>query len=125
MRSSSEDEREMKLIDVVSASLEVCKDSAISEINKESLDDQKISATDAVWVLTVPAIWSEFSKRFMRTAAFRAGLIEEKESDRLTLCLEPEGAAIECFLGDRELGRPVLQQCEVAGLGLVLDQETQ
>lgn len=50
---------------------------------------------DAVgWVLTVPAIWDEAAKSFMRLAALEAGLIAELDSDRLQLALEPEGAVI-------------------------------
>jgi hypothetical protein len=32
----------------------------------------------------------------MREAAFKAGLIEKKDSDRLILALEPEAAALFC-----------------------------
>ena len=46
------------------------------------------------WVLTVPAIWDEAAKSFMRLAALEAGLIPEIDSDRLQLALEPEGAVI-------------------------------
>jgi hypothetical protein len=46
------------------------------------------------WVLTVPAIWDDPAKAFMRRAAFEAGMIPELDSDRLSLALEPEGAII-------------------------------
>jgi molecular chaperone DnaK (HSP70) len=47
-------------------------------------------------VLTVPALWSEEHKQFMRTAAYKAGIIDNISSPSLLLCLEPEGASIQC-----------------------------
>ena len=47
-------------------------------------------------MLTVPALWTEDQKQFMRKAAFTAGIIDELSSGNLLLCLEPEGASIQC-----------------------------
>ncbi|XP_045206965.2 heat shock 70 kDa protein 12A-like [Mercenaria mercenaria] len=44
------------------------------------------------WVLTVPAIWSDAAKQFMREAASKAGI----ENEQLTIALEPEAASIYC-----------------------------
>ncbi|XP_052778678.1 heat shock 70 kDa protein 12A-like [Mya arenaria] len=44
------------------------------------------------WVLTVPAIWNNAAKQFMREAAEEAGI----ESDMLTIALEPEAASLFC-----------------------------
>ncbi|KAL4230276.1 hypothetical protein ACF0H5_010661 [Mactra antiquata] len=44
------------------------------------------------WVLTVPAIWSDNAKRFMRESAINA----EINTDRLSLSLEPEAASLLC-----------------------------
>jgi hypothetical protein len=49
------------------------------------------------WCLTVPAIWDEEDKQFMRDAAVRAGF--PADDDRLLLAIEPEAAAITGFLG--------------------------
>ncbi|MFD3379061.1 MULTISPECIES: Hsp70 family protein [unclassified Streptomyces] len=49
------------------------------------------------WCLTVPAIWDEEDKQFMRDAAVRAGF--PADDDRLLLVIEPEAAAITGFLG--------------------------
>ena len=47
------------------------------------------------WVLTVPAIWTEGAKAFMRAAAEEAGLVGRgADGDRLVFALEPEAAAI-------------------------------
>ncbi|XP_062608874.1 heat shock 70 kDa protein 12A-like [Saccostrea cucullata] len=42
------------------------------------------------WVITVPAIWTDASKSFMRKCAFQAGIEDEK----LVIALEPEAAAL-------------------------------
>lgn len=42
------------------------------------------------WILTVPAIWSDTSKAFMRKAAVKAGI----KSSQLRIALEPEAASI-------------------------------
>ncbi|XP_076111559.1 heat shock 70 kDa protein 12A-like [Mytilus galloprovincialis] len=44
------------------------------------------------WVLTVPAIWTDAAKQFMRKSAVNAGIPEES----LKIALEPEAASIFC-----------------------------
>ncbi|KAH3823189.1 hypothetical protein DPMN_124988 [Dreissena polymorpha] len=51
-----------------------------------------IEENDIKWVITVPAIWTEKSKQFMREAAKKAGI----PNDRLVLALEPEAVSIYC-----------------------------
>ncbi|KAH3704788.1 heat shock 70 kDa protein 12A-like [Dreissena polymorpha] len=51
-----------------------------------------ISRKDIHWVLTVPAIWNDSAKQFMRMAAREAGT----EMGHLNLALEPEAASIYC-----------------------------
>ncbi|XP_052793952.1 heat shock 70 kDa protein 12A-like [Mya arenaria] len=46
------------------------------------------------WVLTVPAIWDNAAKQFMREAAKQAGI----EETNLTVALEPEAASLFCRL---------------------------
>jgi molecular chaperone DnaK (HSP70) len=48
------------------------------------------------WVLTVPAIWNDSAKDFMREAAFKAGLTKSKDSNQLLFALEPEAAGLFC-----------------------------
>ncbi|WAQ99096.1 HS12A-like protein [Mya arenaria] len=47
---------------------------------------------DVHWVLTVPAIWDDSAKQFMREAAVEAGI----KSEHLSLALEPEAASLFC-----------------------------
>ncbi|KAK3586349.1 hypothetical protein CHS0354_027316 [Potamilus streckersoni] len=51
-----------------------------------------VERTDIRWVLTVPAIWNDSAKQFMREAAEKA----EIPGDQLLMALEPEAASIFC-----------------------------
>ncbi|XP_052237389.1 heat shock 70 kDa protein 12B-like isoform X2 [Dreissena polymorpha] len=51
-----------------------------------------LNEKDIYWVLTVPAIWNDSAKHFMRLAAHEAGI----EKEKLTIALEPEVASILC-----------------------------
>ncbi|MGB3191407.1 MAG: Hsp70 family protein [Limnoraphis sp.] len=59
---------------------------------------------EILWCLTIPAIWKDAEKSFMRRAAIKAGLItnNENDRDRLLLVLEPEAAAIYCQEKDKK-----------------------
>ncbi|XP_045161272.2 heat shock 70 kDa protein 12A-like [Mercenaria mercenaria] len=61
---------------------------------RETIDKrlQDVQDTDVNYVLTVPAIWDDMAKRFMRQAATEAGIT----NDQLTIALEPEAASIWC-----------------------------
>nr|XP_010589856.1 heat shock 70 kDa protein 12B isoform X2 [Loxodonta africana] len=48
------------------------------------------------WVLTVPAIWKQPAKQFMREAAYLAGLVSRENAEQLLIALEPEAASVYC-----------------------------
>ncbi|CAB4491821.1 unnamed protein product [Rhizophagus irregularis] len=52
---------------------------------------------DVLLVLTIPAEYSENDKAIMRECTFNAGLISDKNSERLQFTTEPEAAAIYCM----------------------------
>ena len=60
-------------IDVFSASIRYLKDHLMGECRKQLPD--VINDSDIRWVLTVPAIWNEPAKQFMREAAVKVCLI--------------------------------------------------
>ncbi|MDL5052656.1 Hsp70 family protein [Oscillatoria laete-virens NRMC-F 0139] len=64
----------------------------------ENATSGELRDNEILWCLTIPAIWKDAEKSFMRRAAIKAGLITDSESDRdrLLLVLEPEAAAIYC-----------------------------
>ncbi|KAG9271769.1 heat shock 70 kDa protein 12A-like [Astyanax mexicanus] len=87
--------KQMRAMKVFSESLRFIKDHALETIGKHTAGE-KYSASDATWILTVPAIWSAAAKQLMREAATEAGLVTESEPDRLIITLEPEAASVWC-----------------------------
>ncbi len=91
--ANSMDGRSMPLITVISETLKYISNCALNKLSEqvgETLHKEKIR-----WILTVPALWNEEHKLFMRKAAVRAGIINDENSFNLLLCLEPEGASIQ------------------------------
>jgi len=110
------DGQEMPLMTVISESLKFIANRALSKLEEQigkCIKKEKIR-----WVLTVPALWSEEHKLFMRKAAVEAGIIDHSNSPSLLLCLEPEGASIQC----REDAEDSLKTLMIKGtVVLVLD----
>uniref|UniRef100_K1PRX6 Heat shock 70 kDa protein 12A n=1 Tax=Magallana gigas TaxID=29159 RepID=K1PRX6_MAGGI len=77
----------IKALDVFSLSIQYLKDECIELFQKKHIN---VANDEILWILTVPAIWDESAKQFMRKAAEQA----EIPSDQLKLALEPEAAAI-------------------------------
>ena len=84
--------RPFSLLKVVSATLCYAKEQALTELSNAM--KSPVSASQVRWVLTVPAIWTDAGKAFMRHAAVEAGLIADKDSSLLILALEPEAACL-------------------------------
>ncbi|XP_053398895.1 heat shock 70 kDa protein 12A-like isoform X2 [Mercenaria mercenaria] len=103
----------MKAIDVFTEAIRYIKEHLEGVLNDPTREShvpiQK--DTDIRWVLTVPAIWNDLSKKFMREAAKNAGIPD----DMLLLALEPEAASVFC---KRELG---IDRVPVGCRYLVLD----
>lgn len=59
---------EMPAIDVFSAAIKYMKDCLLKELNEEDYENA-VEADNIRWVLTVPAIWDDTAKLFMRIAA--------------------------------------------------------
>ena len=86
--------KRVPLIDVIKQTLLYVKGEALKECGRALPNG--LTASECQWVVTVPAIWADEAKGFMRTAAYKAGLIASEDSRRLILALEPESAAIAC-----------------------------
>ncbi|XP_060600928.1 heat shock 70 kDa protein 12A-like [Ruditapes philippinarum] len=89
MMLSDDQGNRMPALDVFSEAIKYLKDHLMKKVQSRIED---IRDTDIHWVLTVPAIWHDGAKQFMKEAAAKAGIPE----DQLTLALEPEAAAIYC-----------------------------
>ncbi|BES99519.1 heat- shock protein [Nesidiocoris tenuis] len=60
------------------------------------LTDQGFRPTAVRWVLTVPALWTQQAKQFVREAAYMAEIATPDCSEALLIALEPEAASICC-----------------------------
>lgn len=81
----------MNAMDVFSAIIKYLREHMLRAMHARSVSDG-IKDDEVHWVLTVPAIWSDQAKQFMRESAKRAGI----RSDHLDIALEPEAASIYC-----------------------------
>ncbi|CAC5355530.1 unnamed protein product [Mytilus coruscus] len=79
----------MKTFDIFSFAIKYLKDQAFGRLVKAL---KNVETNDIHYVLTVPAIWDDQAKIFLRKAAEKAGI---KGKD-LTIALEPETASIYC-----------------------------
>ncbi|KAJ7328611.1 hypothetical protein OS493_023880 [Desmophyllum pertusum] len=87
--------KKMKALDVFSHSMWYLKEQAVRVI-KTRTSDVGFTVNDIQWILTVPAIWSDAAKQFMREAAYKAGLATTDKPEQLKLALEPEAASLFC-----------------------------
>lgn len=104
--------------ELVSLSIKALKDSLINEIKETG----KYPETDLKirWVLTVPAIWDDEAKLFMRECARKADI----PNNRLFLALEPEAASVYCNILKTERPEQISEGFKVAEPGtqfVVLD----
>ena len=72
--------KSLKALDVFSHSMRHLKDTALG-VFRESTGDDEFSVTDIKWVLTVPAIWSDAAKQFMREAAYKVRCFKKLRAD--------------------------------------------
>ncbi|KAK3603243.1 hypothetical protein CHS0354_007574 [Potamilus streckersoni] len=78
-------------ITVFSRAIQFMKDDFMNQF-KSKLEG-RLEECDIRWVLTVPAIWNESAKQFMRQAAVTAGI----RNEYLRIALEPEVASLLCI----------------------------
>ncbi|XP_060551254.1 heat shock 70 kDa protein 12B-like, partial [Ruditapes philippinarum] len=75
---------------VFSLAIEFLKEDLLENCQKQIAD---VLTKDYIkWVLTVPAIWNDGAKQFMREAAEQAGI----QGSKLKIALEPETASLYC-----------------------------
>ncbi|KAH3842748.1 hypothetical protein DPMN_116252 [Dreissena polymorpha] len=80
--------KELPAIDVFGKVIWYLKDHLMKALKKRGNVENK----DIHWIITVPAIWTDFSKQFMREAAYKADI----KGSQLTIALEPEAASLFC-----------------------------
>ncbi|OWF37208.1 heat shock 70 kDa protein 12A-like [Mizuhopecten yessoensis] len=92
-QSTIEDDKgkHMNALEVFSAIIFYLREHMLRAMHARSISEG-VQDDEVHWVLTVPAIWSDQAKQFMREAAKKAGI----RSDQLDIALEPEAASIYC-----------------------------
>ncbi|XP_060065171.1 heat shock 70 kDa protein 12A-like [Ylistrum balloti] len=81
----------MPAMTIFSMAIRYLKEHLMTMVQKQVLSD--VGEDMIGWVITVPAIWDEGAKQFMREAAQAAGIC----TDHLQLALEPEAASVYCM----------------------------
>lgn len=99
--TASTGKHEVPLLDVMAASLRHFKDDMLEFLS--STAGIQITTKDISWVLTVPAVYDDFAKNFMRNASYKAGMIDSVGSGNLKICLEPEAACLQVATCDHPL----------------------
>ncbi|XP_053384646.1 heat shock 70 kDa protein 12B-like [Mercenaria mercenaria] len=79
----------MPAMKIFSMSLRFLREHFLDALGKQTCG---VLEKDVQYVITLPAIWNDSAKQFMREAAIQSGM----ESSRIKLALEPEAASIWC-----------------------------
>ncbi|XP_049338454.1 heat shock 70 kDa protein 12B [Astyanax mexicanus] len=86
--------RRVRAIEVFAHALRFFRKHALKEVKDQS--SSVLEGNDVRWVITVPAVWRQPAKQFMREAAYLAGLVSPDSPEQLLIALEPEAASIYC-----------------------------
>ncbi|XP_017726739.1 PREDICTED: heat shock 70 kDa protein 12A isoform X3 [Rhinopithecus bieti] len=86
--------KKVKALEIFAYALQYFKEQALKELSDQA--GSEFENSDVRWVITVPAIWKQPAKQFMRQAAYQAGLVSPENSEQLIIALEPEAASIYC-----------------------------
>ncbi|KAL3847873.1 hypothetical protein ACJMK2_018764 [Sinanodonta woodiana] len=83
--------KKLKALTVFSLVIDYLKRNLVDEC-KMKITTGEFEEGNIYWVLTVPAIWDDKAKQFMREAAIQAGIGKE----HVMIALEPEAASLFC-----------------------------
>ncbi|UYV71784.1 HSPA12A [Cordylochernes scorpioides] len=86
--------RPVPAVNVFAHALAYFREQALSELSEQA--GARVLNEDVRWVVTVPAIWRQPAKQFMRAAAYKAGIASPEYPEQLLIALEPEAASIYC-----------------------------
>lgn len=86
--------RRVRAIEVFAHALRFFREHALKEVKDQS--SSVLEGNEVRWVITVPAVWRQPAKQFMREAAYLAGLVTPDCPEQLLIALEPEAASIYC-----------------------------
>jgi len=81
-----ENNKKLKAMRIFVICLKALRDEILQKLNGSKVGE--ITTSDVLWMITIPAIWTDEARQFMSEAARKAGLT------RTRLVLEPEAAAL-------------------------------
>ncbi|XP_062849355.1 heat shock 70 kDa protein 12B [Trichomycterus rosablanca] len=84
----------VRAIEVFAHALRFFRQHALKEVRDQC--SSVLEGDEVRWVITVPAVWRQPAKQFMREAAYLAGLVSTDSPEQLLIALEPEAASIYC-----------------------------
>ncbi|KAK3600049.1 hypothetical protein CHS0354_012741 [Potamilus streckersoni] len=93
IKLEDETQKQLSAKTVFSLAIRYLKDEML-KTSRDRLTREQLREDEISWVLTVPAIWNDPAKQFMREAAVEAGI----KNENLHIALEPETASIFCRL---------------------------
>ncbi|CAH1263874.1 HSPA12A [Branchiostoma lanceolatum] len=88
--------KKLPALDIFAHAMRYLKDHMLNAIKLTVSRETTLENDDICWVLTVPAIWDDSAKQFMRQAAYKAEIASESKEGQLLIALEPEAAGIFC-----------------------------
>ena len=77
---------------IIKEYLRLFSDDALKYYNRKG--NTEYSKDNIKWIVTVPAIWNEYGKQFMKNCAKKAGM------NKVVIALEPEAASLTMFKDD-------------------------
>nr|XP_040581373.1 heat shock 70 kDa protein 12A-like [Lepeophtheirus salmonis] len=83
-------------LNIFAMTLKYFRDHALRELTDATGRGDISPKEDIRWVITVPAIWRQRAKGFMREAAYEAGIASPENPEGVFIALEPEAASIHC-----------------------------
>uniref|UniRef100_A0A8C2AQ45 Heat shock protein 12B n=1 Tax=Cyprinus carpio TaxID=7962 RepID=A0A8C2AQ45_CYPCA len=86
--------RRVRAIEVFAHALRFFREHVLKEVKDQS--SSVLEGNEVRWVITVPAVWRQPAKQFMREAAYLAGLVTPDSPEQLLIALEPEAASLYC-----------------------------
>ncbi|NXB60117.1 HS12A protein, partial [Struthidea cinerea] len=88
--------KKVKALEIFAYALQFFKEQALKVGDHSDQGGSDFENTEVRWVITVPAIWKQPAKQFMRQAAYKAGMASPENPEQLIIALEPEAASIYC-----------------------------
>ncbi|XP_019411536.1 PREDICTED: heat shock 70 kDa protein 12A isoform X2 [Crocodylus porosus] len=86
--------KKVKALEIFAYALQFFKEQALKELSDQA--GSEFENSEVRWVITVPAIWKQPAKQFMRQAAYKAAMASPDNPEQLIIALEPEAASIYC-----------------------------